>query len=266
MGENGLRRLRGRKRARRTSRRLAEARRRAAGVGVGFGALAWTGAAFGRRRWRLSSSDEKSDAHENGDRDHHSGNRLPAPSLFCRFDAATSGRDTKRHGHRVELVQDLVCRLRTRGGILGEAAHDERRKRARNSGRHLVQRLRVARELSGERFARRWSGERRHARHQLVGEKPDRIDVHAVIGGRVARQLFGCHVRRRADRDSGGGHATDRHRSAERFGDAEVGHQRMRALRQDVGRLDIAMDDTPGVGKRLARQRCRAESASLRGR
>ena len=45
-----------------------------------------------------------------------------------------------------------------------------------------MQRLGIARQLCGECFARRWSGEWRLARHELVGEEPDRVDVDAVVG------------------------------------------------------------------------------------
>ncbi len=41
-----------------------------------------------------------------------------------------------------------------------------------------------------------------------------------------------------------------RHRGAERFRDAEVGDQRVRTLREDVRRLDVAMDDAARVRKR----------------
>ena len=117
------------------------------------------------------------------------------------------------------------------------------------SGRDFVQRLGIARELRGERLARRRAGERRHAGHQLVREQADRVDVHAVIGGRVAGELLGRHVRRRADRDAGGRHAADRHRGADGFRDAEVGDERVRALREDVRRLDVAVDDAALVGE-----------------
>ena len=118
------------------------------------------------------------------------------------------------------------------------------------SGRHFVKRLRVARELRGESLARRRPGEGRGACQQFVSEKPNRVDVDAVIRGRVASELFRCHVRGRADRDARRRDAADRHGGAERFRDAEVGDERVRPLAQDVARLDVAVDDASRVSER----------------
>ena len=107
----------------------------------------------------------------------------------------------------------------------------------------------IARELRGERLARRRAGERRHAGQQLVGQQPDGVDVNAMIGGRVAGELFGRHVRGRPDCDAGRRHGADRQRGADRLRDAEVGDERVRALREDVRRLDVAMDHAARVGE-----------------
>ena len=85
--------------------------------------------------------------------------------------------------------------------------------------------------------------ERRDAGHQLVGEKADCVDVDAMVGRDVAGELLGRHIRRRANGDTGRREAGRRQRSADGFCDAEVGDERVGSLREDVRRLDVAMDD-----------------------
>jgi hypothetical protein len=99
--------------------------------------------------------------------------------------------------------------------------------------RHLVQRLRVVRELGRERLAGRRSGERRNARYELVGEQAHGIDVHPMIGVRITGELLGRHVGGSADRDSRRRNARERHRGTQCFGDAEVGDECVRSLRQE---------------------------------
>src|SRR5688500_20112269 len=68
-----------------------------------------------------------------------------------------------------------------------------------------------------------------------------------MIRGRIAGELLRGHVCRRADGDAGGRDAGDRHRRAQRLGDAEVRDQRMRAEPENVGRLDVAMNDAASM-------------------
>ncbi|MDV7390060.1 hypothetical protein RZS08_01850, partial [Arthrospira platensis SPKY1] len=65
------------------------------------------------------------------------------------------------------------------------------------------------RELGGERGLRRPAGEGGRAGEQLVRKQPHAVEVHAVVGRRVGRQLLGCHVGRRADRHAARGVAGD---------------------------------------------------------
>ncbi len=99
------------------------------------GAAAESG--FGVDRGCVSRSVQRADDRQGrGTREQDRG-RLPA-RLF--FDAAALRRDAERHRHRVELVQDLVGGLWTRGGILGETAHDQ----ARTASEEFRPRLRGA--------------------------------------------------------------------------------------------------------------------------
>ena len=88
--------------------------------------------------------------------------------------------------------------------------------------------------------------ERRLADQHLVRHRTERIHVAARIDGALAHRLLGTHVLRRAEREPGLRHplaAGALH--GER--DAEVGHERVAALQQDVLRLDVAMDHAEAV-------------------
>jgi hypothetical protein len=77
----------------------------------------------------------------------------------------------------------------------------------------------------------------------LVGHCRERVHVAARIDHLLAHRLLGTHVLRRAEREPGLRHplaAGTLHRER----DAEISHQRMAALEQDVLGLDVAMDDT----------------------
>ena len=71
-----------------------------------------------------------------------------------------------------------------------------------------------------------------------------------MVHVRVARGLFRCHVRRRAD-----GHPDTRHRRLtprirERLGDPEIHHQCVPVREQDVVGLHVAVHDAASVGVR----------------
>ena len=90
-------------------------------------------------------------------------------------------------------------------------------------------------------------GEGRLAGQHLVGHRAQRVHVAAGADVALAHRLLGRHVRRRAERHAGLGHAAAAgllHRER----DAEVGDQRLAILQQDVLGLDVAMDDALRVG------------------
>ncbi len=82
----------------------------------------------------------------------------------------------------------------------------------------------------------------------LVHHDAERVEVAAWVGLGALR-LFGREVRGRAHHRAGLGEVR-LHRSVEGAGDAEVGdlHRPVRAD-QDVGRLDVAVDEPGGVGE-----------------
>jgi hypothetical protein len=95
--------------------------------------------------------------------------------------------------------------------------------------------------------ARPTAGKRWLTGQHLEQHAGQRILIAATIDFLVAARLLGAHVSRRADRET-------RQRARlgrsffDRARDAEVGHQRLAFLQQDVLRLDIAMQDVAPVG------------------
>ena len=96
--------------------------------------------------------------------------------------------------------------------------------------------------------------EGRPQRQQLVQRRAQRVDVGAVVDRHaLGQRLLRAHVTQRA-------HQVARHRQAGlavlHVGQAEVGHPQLAApVQQQVGRLDVAMDDAQlvGVVQRLGR-------------
>ncbi len=92
------------------------------------------------------------------------------------------------------------------------------------------------------------AGERRAARDQFVQQDAGAVDVD---GGGLRAALGGlrCHVRGRADELVGAGQA----RGVGEAGDAEVGQHRVHLAvllhEQDVGGLQVAVDDAVGVAR-----------------
>src|SRR6476661_7766732 len=90
------------------------------------------------------------------------------------------------------------------------------------------------------------AGERRLPRQHLVEYAPEGVEIASPVYVPVSRSLLRAHVRRRPERKSrvgesvgsGGAHCSR---------DAEVRHQRVAALEQDVLRFDIAMDHPMSV-------------------
>jgi hypothetical protein len=92
------------------------------------------------------------------------------------------------------------------------------------------------------------TGERRRTRQHLVEHAAERVDVRpAVVLGRPGR-LLGAHVSRRAKCQDGFGGPSIHHARIDGAGDAEVRDDGLPILKQDVLRLDIAMDDVLPVG------------------
>jgi len=101
--------------------------------------------------------------------------------------------------------------------------------------------------LSGQNRLGRPAREGRVSRQHLVQHTGEAIEIAAAIELLDAACLLRAHVPGRAHRDARPGdllHA----RHADRPRDAEVAHDRMTGLEQDVLRLDIAMHHVAAVG------------------
>ncbi len=89
-------------------------------------------------------------------------------------------------------------------------------------------------------------------REHLVEDDSHRVDVRATIDGGIAPELLGRHVRRRAHGGARLGQLREGIRPEEQSRDPEVEDlDPLRALirlrEEDVGRLEIAVDDAAGV-------------------
>ena len=105
---------------------------------------------------------------------------------------------------------------------------------------------RCLREDTGDDRLHRRAGERCLAHQHLVGHRGKRIHVASRVDRALAHGLLGAHVLRRAETQAGLRHAlTAGSLHGER--DAEVGHQRVSALQQDVLGLDVAVDHAESV-------------------
>ena len=165
----------------------------------------------------------------------------------CRGNAAGG-----RH-HLLERFQDVSCRLESVRRMFRQAAHHECRQRGRGAVAVVGDGLGLAGHVGGQHGGR-GSDERRAAGEHLVGERPDSVDVRAVVRGWVRRGLLGRHVGRRAER-----HAQRRERRLPRrlgdgFSHPEVRHQRVLPREQHVVGLHVAVHDavTVRVGERIA--------------
>ncbi len=104
-------------------------------------------------------------------------------------------------------------------------------------------------EPCGERLVRRPRPERPGSGECLEQHEPQRVDVARGRGGEPLR-LLGTQISRGADDGVGAGDA----RRPDEGGDSEIGQHRPGGLsrvggrsRQDVGGLDVAVDDPPRV-------------------
>ena len=82
----------------------------------------------------------------------------------------------------------------------------------------------------------------------LVGDGAEGVHVGAAGDGALAHGLLGRHVVRRAERHAGLGHPAAAAGAGDGQRDAEVGHQRLAVVQQDVLRLDVAVDHPVPVG------------------
>ena len=98
------------------------------------------------------------------------------------------------------------------------------------------------RAVAGENCLRVRSAERRIARHHLVGDTAERIDVCPAIGLELPVRLLGAHVERGSHHQAGTGQALV-HRWREILRDAEVCNQHLIPAQKQIARLDIAVDD-----------------------
>ena len=146
------------------------------------------------------------------------------------------------------MVQELLRRLPAIGRCLFQAPHDHASECRRH--RRPVQRdpLWYPRDLRGEHLLGRRAGERRTARQHLGAEDAYRVQVTAVVGVGIGRDLFRRHVRGCAERHTGRGETGRPGRGADRLRDSKVRHQGVMAREQHVVGLAVAMDDAVRVG------------------
>ena len=128
--------------------------------------------------------------------------------------------------------------------MICQGTPDDPLERRRHAGAEPVHRLRGLLENGPDHLGFGLAGKRVAAGHHLVEHHPQRPDVHARAGV-LAVELLGGHVGRGAHRHAGAGDAG----LIDELGDAEVDqlHPPVRG-HDDVGRLDVAMDDPPLVG------------------
>jgi putative transposase len=104
----------------------------------------------------------------------------------------------------------------------------------------------IGQQLRDHRLHRR-TGVRRIPRKHLIQHRAERVHVTPWIQFAVAGSLFGTHVFRGAEGQSGLRDTIPSSRT-HRQGDSEVRHQRLAILKQDVPGFDIAVDDVASVG------------------
>ena len=94
----------------------------------------------------------------------------------------------------------------------------------------------------GGRAGKALKGVRRLPGQHLVEHAAQGVDVGACRQVAFRRRLLRRHVVRRAERQPRLRHPPSTGR-AHREGDPEVGHDRIAIVQQDVGRLDVPVDD-----------------------
>ena len=116
-----------------------------------------------------------------------------------------------------------------------------------------TERRRWLRETPGDHRLRGGTGERGLAREHLVAEGAKRVEIGPGVYRRVTARLLRAHVGGGAERETGGGQPLARF-CAERACNAEVRHQRVPVGKQNVVRLDVAVENpfAVSVGERFS--------------
>ncbi len=141
-----------------------------------------------------------------------------------------------------------VGRGRPAVGVLVEELQDQLLELAGNTGAQGGQRGRCVVEVLVEDLPAR-AGEGDVAGEQLVEEATERVEVAGCAQAGVAAGLLGRHVGGGADGDAGHGQGVVG--GLDQARDAEVAQLRGVAgclVKEDVGRLDVAVDDAAVVG------------------
>ncbi len=106
-----------------------------------------------------------------------------------------------------------------------------------------LHRLRLLRHVRGDDPLRGGRLEGLAAAEHLVGDDAERIEIGSVVGMRIGGRLLGRHVGGRAERHAHGGQLAGAGALLDGLGDAEVGHQGVAPGKENVVRLDVAVDD-----------------------
>ena len=130
----------------------------------------------------------------------------------------------------------------------------------RQIGTNLGQRLRLAADVLQSDLERRFAPKRRMAGQHVIAGDAERVDVGAAVD-RLALDLLGTHVQRRAHGDAALRQVQCRPIAGQAARQAEVGDLDLALARQqDVFRLDVAVDDAQLAGA-LQRRRHLAHDA-----
>ncbi len=188
---------------------------------------------------------ERGEAEQGGDAD---GVRPADRGRSARGDLGLLGCDApRRRRHHLELAHQLLGALGSVRRVLREAAHDQRGERGRHTGAVLGHGVRRGRHLGREHALGRQAAEREPAREQLVAERPDGVQIGAVVHGGIAGGLLRRHVGRCAERHAEGSQRAGAARARYRLGDAEVGDERVLPREEHVVGLHVAVDDPVAV-------------------
>ena len=161
------------------------------------------------------------------------------------------GRPDLALGERRERLHQRPGRRRARRRIGGQRARDDRQETDRQLGRDRLQRHRGLRGDVVQDRVVRLARVRLPPRAELVEDRPQRVDVGALVDDLVAAGLLRRHVRDGPDHRAG---ARRRVHLVERLqlGDPEVEHLQeigpvLPPADEQILRLEVAVDDPRGV-------------------
>ena len=155
-----------------------------------------------------------------------------------------------RHRQRLERGHQFVGGLEPVGGPLGQAPHDGRLERRRESGALLPHRHRCLGHVRGQRLLRIETGKGRVPGEHLVAEDAEGVDIDPRVHLRIGRGLFGGHVGGRAECDADAGELLAPGGLGDRLRHAEIHHHCVPAREEHVLRLDVAMHHAGAVRHR----------------